>query len=290
VHWQQLEVTLEAEILPKAEALLRLAGAEAISLAGAGETELYEPAPGTAPLWPSVVLSALFPPGTDLGGAPATLVEALGSGITVAIRTLHDDDWQSARHAPPRRRRIGPRLSIAAAGQAESEVTGAVVRLHFGLAFGTGGHPTTALCLEWLEAHLGAGEEVLDYGCGSGILAIAALKLGARAAWAVDTEPQALRASHANAELNGVEDRLWIGSPESLPALKADVLLANILAGTLQDLMPRFQECVVAGGRLVLSGILERQSPGVQRAFGGCCGPFTETCRDGWVRLSAPRL
>jgi ribosomal protein L11 methyltransferase len=163
------------------------------------------------------------------------------------------------------------------------------VKLNLGLAFGTGDHPTTALCLEWLDANLEPGTRLLDYGCGSGILAIAALRLGAATASAVDIDPQALLATRENADLNNVASQLWIGLPDDLPETEADVLVANILAGPLQDLAARFHELVSPGGRIVLSGILAGQSRAVQEAYAGHFGPFDEQQCDGWIRLSATR-
>jgi ribosomal protein L11 methyltransferase len=158
-----------------------------------------------------------------------------------------------------------------------------------GLAFGTGEHATTAQCLEWLERHVANGITVLDYGCGSGILALAALALGARFAYAVDNDPQAVTAAQANAALNGAADRLFVGEPAALPAVRVDVLVANILAGPLVELAPMFAERVVPGGMLVLSGILEAQAARVAAAYTADFSDVSQAARDGWVRLAARR-
>jgi ribosomal protein L11 methyltransferase len=163
------------------------------------------------------------------------------------------------------------------------------VLLHMGLAFGTGEHPTTALCLEWLDAHLETGATVLDYGCGSGVLAIAALALGASGAWAVDHDAQALSATADNALLNGVTDRLAVLAPEALPALVVDTVLANILAAPLVELAPRFAEHVRPRGTIVLSGILERQVERVAAAYEPYFDDFAATVKNGWARLDAVR-
>jgi ribosomal protein L11 methyltransferase len=186
-------------------------------------------------------------------------------------------------------RAIGKRLWLAPAGDASAPHDRLAVRIHMGLAFGTGEHPTTALCLEWLERHAAPHTTVLDYGCGSGILALAALALGARFAYAVDNDDQALTATRANAALNGAVDRLFVGSPESLPAVAVDLLLANILAGPLIALAPAFARHVVPGGMLVLSGILERQAAAVASAYAPFFGPLEQATRDGWVRLAGRR-
>jgi ribosomal protein L11 methyltransferase len=158
-----------------------------------------------------------------------------------------------------------------------------------GLAFGTGEHPTTALCLEWLDAALEPDATVLDYGCGSGVLAIAALALGADRAWAVDNDEQALTATRDNARLNGCETRLDVGAPESLPPLRFDVVLANILAGPLVALAAEFARIVVPGGAVVLSGILTRQAPNVVAAYEPWFEQIATHERDGWTRIDGLR-
>jgi ribosomal protein L11 methyltransferase len=158
-----------------------------------------------------------------------------------------------------------------------------------GLAFGTGEHPTTSLCLDWLERHVASGSTLLDYGCGTGVLALAALVLGARQAFAVDNDDQALLATRTNAELNGLTDRLAVSAPEALPAVAVDVLAANILAGPLVQLAPKFATYVRPGGRLVLSGVLEAQAAYVAAAYAPYFGELEPALRDGWVRLAGRR-
>jgi ribosomal protein L11 methyltransferase len=158
-----------------------------------------------------------------------------------------------------------------------------------GLAFGTGEHPTTSLCLDWLERHVRPGCTLLDYGCGSGVLALAALALGAHRAFAVDNDEQALMATRANAELNDVTQRLVVSAPGDLPAVRVDVLAANILAGPLVELAPSFAAFVRPGGQLVLSGIVERQALHVAAAFAPYFSHPESTLRDGWVCLAARR-
>lgn len=290
MSWQQLCVSLSADDLPKAEALLRLAGAEAISLGDAGHADILEPDPGAMPLWPNVVIQALFPMEALADAARSALVGAFQSEMPVQIRQLSDDDWLETWAQRPATQPIGERLVLTAAGETWVDPARVAVKLNLGLAFGTGDHPTTALCLEWLDANLTRGTRMLDYGCGSAVLAIAALRLGAGSAWAVDIDPQALTASRSNAELNEVESRLWIGSPQELPGLEVDVLVANLLAGPLQDLAARFRELVAPGGHIVLSGILTNQSGAVQDAYADYFGPFAARQRDDWVCVSAPRI
>ncbi len=186
-------------------------------------------------------------------------------------------------------RAIGERLWLASADDDVVPSDRALVRINMGLAFGTGEHPTTALCLDWLESQVANRMTMLDYGCGSGILALAALALGARFAYAVDNDPQALVATNANAVLNGAEERLFVGAPESLPAVAVDVLAANILAGPLVELAPVLAKSVVPGGVLVLSGILEPQAARVAAAYSPYLADVAQAARDGWVRLTGRR-
>ena len=154
-----------------------------------------------------------------------------------------------------------------------------------GLAFGTGTHPTTALCLEWLDAHPPQGQTVIDYGCGSGILAIAALKLGAEKAWGIDNDPQALVASGENALKNHLEDRLDLYRPEAMPGLQVDLVIANILANPLQELAPRLAHLVKPGGHIILSGILREQAEGLNQIYSQWFEMAPIAHKEDWVRL-----
>lgn len=270
----------------KAEALGWLAGAMSVSLDDAGDDPVLEPPPGEAPLWPTLVFRALFPIEADLTPLAALLEDACAAR-EITIEPLDDAVWEAALRRVPPARRIGRLRLAAAADEGQADPMSAHVRLNMGLAFGTGEHPTTALCLEWLEARMLEGDRVVDYGCGSGILSLAALALGASYAWAVDTDPQAVQATHENAALNGVSGRIWIGTPDSLPALEADIVVANILAGPLEALAPKL--CGYAGKTVVLSGILPEQCGRVQRAYAPFCERFAVVERDGWVCIEAHR-
>ena len=285
---QQLLVRLDAGDVAHAEALLQLAGAEALILDSAGGEPVWEPAPGEAPLWGRVLLRALFADGVDLSAA-ASLLAGLQSAAEIRIAPLADADWMRARRHKIRPRKIGEKLLLTPAEEHAADSARRQIKLHMGLAFGTGEHPTTLLCLEWLDGHLEPGQTVLDYGWGSGVLAIAALRLGAAYAWAVDTERQALDATAANAELNAVADRLWIGAPGALEPVEADVIVANILARPLQQLAPRFAARTRYGGHIVLSGILEDQADSVVSAYTGEFEDFEHAQRAGWVRIAARR-
>lgn len=285
--WQQLELQLAAQQLPQAEALLELLGAASVTLLGAGPNEIFEPDPGTAPVWPVTRIRALFAADADLERVTRVLHESFGTGIGAEAGALEDAAWTDALSVEPRELSIGNRLLITSSQKPRREDARMAVRLNRGLGFGTGEHPTTRLCLEWLDAELAPGASVLDYGCGSGILAIAALKLGAERAWAVDIEPQALEASAANARLNAVGDGLWIGSPDGLPTIEADVVLANILARPLIDLAPRFAMMLCDAGIAVLSGVLVEQREDVRDAYAEHFLELEEAVLDGWVRIVA---
>jgi ribosomal protein L11 methyltransferase len=236
----------------------------------AADQPVLEPAPGETPLWPHVRVTGLF---DDAGGAAALqnhLRTALGPGLSNAVRIepLADQVWERTwlDHFHPMR--FGRRLWVVPGGQTRDLNAGDVaVELDPGLAFGTGTHPTTALCLEWLDGLDLAGRRVIDVGCGSGILAIAALKLGATHAVAIDHDPQALLATRENAARNGVAERLAVLGTDAPGPAPADVVVANILAGTLIALAPRIAAMVARGGRLALSGILADQAEGVLAAY-----------------------
>jgi len=185
---------------------------------------------------------------------------------------------------------FGANLWVVPSWLTPPEPDAANIILDPGMAFGTGTHATTAMCLEWLAAHPPRNLEVIDYGCGSGILAIAALKLGAAHALATDTDPQALTVSHENAERNQVTGRLALYLPDALPAqASADVLLANILAGPLVQLAPRLTALVRPGGRLILSGLLASQVAEVETAY-ATHFVFERRVHDGWAMLAAQKI
>lgn len=289
-----LQLTLEAiEHSPEQleDALLQ-AGALAVTLEDAGDQPVLEPAPGETPLWAHTRITGLFDAQTDIEVVKKLLRRFLHAPILPECRltTLEGRDWARAWMDNFHPMRFGRRLWICPTTQTPPDPAAINVRLDPGLAFGTGTHPTTALCLEWLDGIDLAGKTVLDYGCGSGILAIAAAKLGAQRVWAVDIDPQALLASDCNADENGVEDHIELLSPTELPAtLTVDMVLANILAGVLVQLAPEFRRRVKAGGRIVLSGILETHVEVVQAAFQQdfTLGPIRR--REDWVLLEGVR-
>ncbi|MGW8367955.1 MAG: 50S ribosomal protein L11 methyltransferase [Gammaproteobacteria bacterium] len=281
--WQQLTLRLKADELARIEALLRLMGAESIAISDDADTPIFEPAPGTTPLWPELTVRALFDAAIDLL-AIARIIGLNESG-SFQIEQITDRDWLESVRQTITPIRIGPRLRIVPAEDLEPAAD--TLALHMGLAFGTGKHPTTRLCLEWLERHPPAALDVPDYGAGTGILALAALKLGARRAYAVDTDLQALDAAQQNAELNGLGNELWIGAPDSLPAQTFDVILANILAEPLIELAASFAAYQPPGAPIALSGILVSQTDAVIDGYANSYEEFARRDSGGWSLVTA---
>lgn len=279
---------MAAAAVPRAEALLELAGAETIALRDAADDPVLEPEPSTTPLWPTVVVVAQFRADAVLDPLREVLRSACdASGF--AAHAITDAGWEAGMRQSFAARAFGERLWLAPADDDRRPSGRVTIRLHMGYAFGTGQHPTTALCLEWLDRHVRPGATILDYGCGSGVLALAALALGAEHAVAIDNDTQALAATSANAALNGMTERLFVGTPESLPNATFDLLAANILAGPLVAHAALFAERVRPGGALVLSGVLEKQAERVAAAYRAAFSTFEIVSLDGWVRLSARR-
>lgn len=264
-------------------------GALSVTLEDAADDPILEPAPGALPLWPTVKIQALFPPDTHRD-IVQRLQTAMGEIPPHRLELLEDRAWEREWLKDFRPMRFGRHLWICPAGQRPDGTDAVIVDLDPGLAFGTGTHATTALCLEWLDEHVAAlrGKSIIDYGCGSGILAIAALKLGAQAARGVDIDPQALLASRDNALRNGVGERLSLGLDDTSLRV-ADVLIANILAGPLERLAPRLATLVKTGGAIVLSGILSEQAANLLEHYSIWFDMKPTVTRDGWARLSGTR-
>jgi len=266
--WQQVTLDAPQADVEACEQALLDAGALSVTLEELGDEPVLEPAPGEAPLWAEVRVVGLFQ--GDLN--PADIVNQLHGSLRPQLlgsfdhQYLEDQDWVARTQADFPVQHYGTRTWVVPAWAEAPEPEAAVVRLDPGLAFGTGQHETTSLCLEWLDEqaiHGGlAGKRVLDVGCGSGILALAALQLGAESAWGTDIDPQALKASADNAALNGIdEQRLTLTLPEGLAETERfDVLMANILAKPLMELAPTLAPHIRPGGLFALSGVLEQQA------------------------------
>jgi len=243
-------------------------GALAVTLQDGGDDPVLEPAPGTTPLWPKVRLSALYEAGTDATALAAALAQDLGlPAARLRCAEVADRAWEHEWLKDFRPMRFGRRLWICPGGQAAPDPDALVLQLDPGLAFGSGTHPTTALCLEWLDSADIAGKTVLDFGCGSGVLALGALRLGGAAACAVDIDPQALLATSENARRNNLQARLTVAPADRLADGTWDIVLANILAGPLVELAPRLAAATRPGGAIVLAGLFEQQAADVARAY-----------------------
>ncbi len=289
--WLQLELEATPETADRLADFLQEVGAAAVTLQDAADQPLFEPPPGATPLWHSTRVIGLFDSDTDIPAILERLQAALGDHPLPAwhLNPLEDRDWVRAWLDDFRPMRFGERLWIVPTGYTPPAPDAVNILLDPGLAFGTGTHPTTAMCLRWLDAHPPVDRKVIDYGCGSGILAIAACRLGARLVVGVDTDPQALLATRDNARKNGVEACISVFLPADFDSSPVPLLLANILAGPLENLAPRFAELVQGGGQLVLSGILAEQAAAVMAAYAPAFDMQLTEQQDQWVCLSGTR-
>ena len=291
--WLELSLIVSSGREAEVESALEEVGALSVTLLDAEDHPILEPAPGETPLWPQIAMSALFDAGTDRIGLVHVLTELVPdlAPEQIGFRSVEDRDWTRVWMDQFHPMRFGRRLWIYPwnSQRAIDDDDAVVVRLDPGLAFGTGTHPTTALCLEWLDARDLAGKCVVDYGCGSGVLAIAALKLGAARVVGVDNDPQALTASRDNAERNGVAANLRVCTPEEFAEEPADALIANILAGPLDELAARFAQHVKPGAEIALSGILRGQEDALCERYATWFEEIAIETRDDWVRISARR-
>lgn len=289
--WLQLIIeTCEADAERHTEAMQQV-GAVAVTLQDAADQPVFQLEPGETPLWDRTEVCGLYDGGVDPAQLLAELDTRLGAGgmLRARIETLPDQDWQRAWMDRFQPLRFGRRLWVVPHWHTPPDPDAVNVMLDPGLAFGTGTHATTALCLEWLDGAELRGKTVVDFGCGSGILAIAAARLGAAEVWAVDHDPQALLATRANAAANGVAAQIHACTADALPAFAADLVLANILAGPLLALAPHFAELVRAGGDLVLSGILAEQADEVLEKYRAWFTMAPIDVREGWVRAHGRR-
>jgi ribosomal protein L11 methyltransferase len=286
--WLQLRVSSAHPEF--AEEVLLSNGAVSVSFIDAEDVPVLEPAPGETPLWENTVTLGLFREHSELAPVIAALRDLLPDGADTAIASelIEDQDWVRAwlDHWHPLK--FGAHLWVTP-GEKIGEIEdpqAIILKLDPGLAFGTGTHPTTALCLDWLAAQDLSGKTVLDYGCGSGILAIAALKLGAARAICVDIDPQALTATQNNAAENGVLDRVKVMLPDKFVPFPADFVIANILARPLVQLAPLLASSIRTQGGIVLAGLLERQQEEVRAAYAPWFSFETDTVKEGWTRIA----
>ena len=289
--WLQLELEATPDHAEQLSELLQAAGAGAVTLQDAADQPLFEPPPGTTPLWNSTRVVGLFEADSDIPAILTYLQQQLEPEPLPRwhLNPLEDRDWVRAWMDNFQPMRFGEQLWICPTGFTPPEPQAINILLDPGLAFGTGTHPTTAMCLRWLDGHPPQDLEVIDYGCGSGILAIAACKLGARHVSGVDTDPQAILATHDNAEKNQVKDRIDAYLPADFHSQPVPLLLANILAGPLQSLAPRFSELVEPAGHIVLSGILAEQAEAVMQQYRPSFEIQVVEQQEEWVCLAGKR-
>ena len=286
--WLQVRLAITPEQAELYEDALLNVGAVSVTFMDAEDQPIFEPDLGTTPLWSNTHLLALFEADTDPANLVAHLQLLTGGELPAhEIEHIEDQDWERSWMDNFQPMRFGQRLWIVPSWHAAPEPEAVNLLLDPGLAFGTGTHPTTALCLEWLDGQDLNDCTVIDFGCGSGILAIAALLLGAPQAIGTDIDPQALEASRDNAGRNGIDPaRFPVYLPADLPQQPAEVVVANILAGPLVSLAPQITALVKAGGRLALSGILAEQAEEVRTAYADTFDLDPTAIKDGWVRIS----
>jgi ribosomal protein L11 methyltransferase len=293
LSWLQLGFICDDRTAAQLAEHLSDLGCLAVSLDDAADQPLYEPQPGTTPLWANTRVTALFPGAQTSAPLLVELERRLAPARLPApvVSVMEDQDWLRLCRDAVEPVCFGGRLWVVPSwAQAPPLGAGQVAMiLDPGLAFGTGAHPTTAMCLGWLAGEDLRDREAVDYGCGSGILATAAAKLGARRVRAVDNDAQALQATRRNAAANQVGHRIQACLPEDLPALTADLLVSNILANTLGRLAQSLSKLLVPGGRMALAGILEEQSPEVIARFAPWCALHALEQREGWVLLAGTR-
>jgi len=285
--WQQMKVSVPEARANSVEDALSGLGAVSVTLQDAEDQPVFQLDPGTTPIWHNTEVIGLF-----VFDTPMEVISAALSGMCdlsigdIQVEVVEDADWERVCMQDFKPMRFGNRVWICPSWETPPEPAAVNIMLDPGLAFGTGTHPTTALCLEWLDQQALQDRTVIDYGCGSGILAIAAALLGARQVIGIDNDPQAIIASQSNRELNQVSAaQMQVYLPDQTQLPVADVLVANILSGPLEELMPVITALVKPGGKLVLSGILSEQTQVVLNAYEPYFDMLAPVIRDEWVRI-----
>lgn len=290
MNWLQIIFQCTREHSETLEEALLERGALSITYQDAADQPVLEPGVGEMPLWSDIKFSALFTVDTDTAKILQQLTDSLPFPLPQhRVEILEKKDWERAwmdhYHAMP----FGKQLWICPSWQTPPDPHAINLMLDPGLAFGTGTHPTTALCLQWLDSADLQGKTVIDFGCGSGVLGIAALLLGAQSVMAIDNDPQALIATRTNAERNNCQARLSVASLEQSLVESVDIVLANILAKPLMELASCLKKRLKPGGRILLSGILTEQAETVMAAYRPDIEFLAPQVQDGWVRLEGVR-
>jgi ribosomal protein L11 methyltransferase len=287
--WIQLRLSADEETAEKYSDWLVASGSQAVTFIDAKDTPIYEPLPGDEVLyWHNTVVMGLYDASHDMDKVISYLksIHPDKNDMRYKLEQLEDKDWEREWMDNFHPMKFGQRLWICPSWRDVPDPNAVNVMLDPGLAFGTGTHPTTALCLTWLDGLDLKDKTVVDFGCGSGILSLAALKLGAKKVIGIDIDPQALQASLENAKRNGIEDRLELYLPKDQPSLKVDVVVANILAGPLRELAPNITAFLDKHAFLALSGVLEEQAPELQKIYSHWCDMDPVAVQEEWVRLS----
>ena len=287
--WIQIKLQITGQQSSHVEDLLMGLGSVSVTLEDSKDQPLLEPPPGATPIWDETTVTGLFEADVDTDLICAAIRNDLGNDLPIKVEALEDKDWIREWMDSFEPISFGKRLWVCPSWKIPVDENAVNMMLDPGLAFGTGTHETTALCLRWLDGADLQDKIVVDYGCGSGILAIAAALLGAKTVYCVDNDPQALTATRDNAERNQVSDRIEVFPPGAMPQIQADVMLANILAGPLMSLSEHLSSLTKAGGQVVLSGILCDQAADVSNTYQQWFNMEPAVIDGDWVRLSGEK-
>lgn len=292
--WLQLSLKAPASKIEDCSDCLTEIGALSVTYQDAKDNPIFEPAVGTTPFWPDMVITGLFEGNADIEFITHYLKTHLDKDISNTLQSekIEDQNWIQACQDSFKPMQFGENLWICPSWCDIPNPKAINILLDPGMCFGTGTHPTTQLCLEWLANHPPKDKWVVDYGCGSGILSLAALKLGAKKVFAIDLDPQALESTRLNAEKNKISSKELITlTPEQflLDTHTVDLLMANILANPLIELSHLFAKLISDYGQLVLSGILENQQGSIIQAYKEWFHSIAITSKDEWVRMDAIR-
>lgn len=285
--WHQISVITNEDLAPRLADFFDKLDAVSVTYMDAEDEPVYEPAIGETKIWSNTEVIALY----ELDAEPALIKNLLYAQFegeqlhNWRHEVVEDQEWERAWMEFYKPMKFADKLWVCPTDQEQHESGTVCLTLDPGLAFGTGTHPTTALCLEWLASHDLTGKTVIDYGCGSGILAVAAILLGANEAHAVDIDPQAITATQSNAQKNQVQDKIACYLPEQFVPFQADVVLANILAKPLIDMAEQICNLVASGSQLVLSGILHEQAESVMNAYRQHITFNAPVQQEDWIKL-----
>ena len=287
--WRRISIPVASDDVDALSEAFETLGALAVSFEDAGDDPKFEPDVGATPLWGHTIVTGLFEASVDPLATTEQLSARFPGAALAKVDELSEDELRERSIQSSAPCEIGQRIWVGPHDVEPPSERDVVIRLAPGLAFGTGRHPTTAMCLAGLETHMPADARIVDFGCGSGILAIGALKLGARYAWAIDIDPQALHSTELNAQANGVSDAVHVGDTHVGIDGPVDIVAANILAQPLMQLAPTIAALVRTGGIILLSGILRTQTREVRERYAPWFDVQADECCDDWAMLVGKR-